>query len=31
MFIPEDTKVKHTTIITKLNWKLYTKVIRVPS
>jgi hypothetical protein len=30
-FIAEDTKVKHTNITTKLKWKLFTKVIRVPS
>jgi hypothetical protein len=27
-FITEDTKVKHTNITTKLNSKLYTKVIK---
>jgi hypothetical protein len=27
-FITEDAKVKHTSITTKLNWKLNTKVIK---
>ncbi len=30
-FINEDTKLKHTNITTKLKWKVFTKVIKMPS
>ncbi len=30
-FITEETKVKHTNITTKLKWKLFAKVIEMPS
>ncbi len=29
-FITEDIKVKHTNITTKLKWKVFTKVIKMP-
>ncbi len=30
-FVTEDWFTKHTNITTKLNWKLFTKVIKSPS